>query len=157
MQMPWSDPAFRAKWGKIGGVMLLIASLAAVALVAGSCGFFPRLLPVRAGQGTPTATLSPISGQPTIEIAPVAGDAGTRITVAGRGWRPGDSTTGHRGGGGVGWTTAQCDADGVGPAAPGLRMLPGHALHVEHNARVLGHRQRGVAGGYGNVQRGSRA
>ncbi len=49
MQTPWSNPAFRAKWGKVGGVALLLASLAAIALVAGSCGFFPRLLPVRSG------------------------------------------------------------------------------------------------------------
>ncbi|MGE5603417.1 MAG: PA14 domain-containing protein, partial [Nitrososphaerales archaeon] len=91
MQTPWSDPAFRAKWGKIGGAVLLLATLAAVAFVAGSCGFFPRLLPVRAGQGTPTATLSAVTGEPAIEIAPVAGDAGTRITVTGRNWRPGDT------------------------------------------------------------------
>ncbi len=91
MQMPWSDPTFRGRWGKIGGVVLLVATLAGIAAVAGSCSFLPRLLPVQAGRGTPTATVSPVTGQPAIEIAPVAGDAGTRITVTGRGWRPADT------------------------------------------------------------------
>jgi hypothetical protein len=87
----WSDPSSRSRWTKIGGLLLLVTTLAATAVIAGSCGILPRLLPVQAGRGTPTPTLSPATGSPTIEIAPVAGDAGTRITVAGRGWTPGNT------------------------------------------------------------------
>ena len=86
-----SDPDPWGKLGKIGGIVLLVATLAGVAAAAGSCGFLPRLLPVQAGRGTPTATASAITGEPIVEIAPVSGDSGTRITVTGRNWQPGNT------------------------------------------------------------------
>ena len=85
------DPDLRGKLGKIGGVVLLVATLAGVAVAAGSCGLLPRLAPVQAGRGTPTATVPPIVGEPVVEIAPVAGGSGTRITVTGRNWQPGNT------------------------------------------------------------------
>jgi len=91
MYKVFSDPDIRGKLGKIGGVVLLVATLAGVAVAAGSCGLLPRLLPVQAGRGTPTATAPVIVGEPVVEIAPVSGGSGTRITVTGRNWQPGNT------------------------------------------------------------------
>ncbi len=72
-------------------IVLLIAVLAGIGLVAASCSRFPQLLPVQADKGTPTAALPATGSTAVIEIAPTQGGPGSRITVAGRGWQPGDT------------------------------------------------------------------
>lgn len=83
---------FSGRSGIVLIAILLVALLAGIALAAASCSVFPRLWPARADETTPTPTALPGNGDaPAIEIAPVQGGPGTRITVTGRGWRPGDT------------------------------------------------------------------
>ncbi|MCX7707608.1 MAG: hypothetical protein N2204_06345, partial [Anaerolineae bacterium] len=77
-----------AHLSKIITLLVVLATLAGIALAAASCNVLPRLWPSQAIAPTPTATAQP-SGPPTIEIAPTQGGPGTRITVTGRNWRPG--------------------------------------------------------------------
>jgi hypothetical protein len=68
----------------------LVAVLAAIIALASSCSFLPRELIVRALVATQTPTVAREAGQPEMHLSPAEGRAGTRITVTGRGWQPGD-------------------------------------------------------------------
>ncbi len=70
--------------------LIILGALAGLMLVALSC----RLLPVDliAGNRTPTPVATGVvAGSPVIAVSPLEGRPGTRITVDGEGWRPGDT------------------------------------------------------------------
>ncbi len=83
--------------GSMGGSsrkwMLPVAFVGILVFVAAGvagCNFLRNLPPVAAGERTPTAT-RPAGLAPSIELLPAEGGAGVRITVNGRGWRPGNT------------------------------------------------------------------
>lgn len=77
-------PAAHARW-------LLLAALLALSLLTAGCGALTELV-LRASDITPTpvATATPTPG-PQLLLAPVEGGPGTRVVVAGQGWRPADT------------------------------------------------------------------
>jgi hypothetical protein len=77
-------PAARTRW-------LLLAALLALSLLTAGCGALTELV-LRASDITPTpvATATPTPG-PQLLLAPVEGGPGTRVVVAGQGWRPADT------------------------------------------------------------------
>jgi len=89
------EPTTKGLWLKpgpiIAGIVLLVTLLGVGAIAAG-CNVLPQLVPVQAEAGTPTATAtaSPIVA-PVLDITPREGGPGTRITVTGKGWRPGNT------------------------------------------------------------------
>lgn len=91
METQGTHSIFGARSGKIMLIVLLVVVLAGIGLAAASCSAFPRLWPVQADKGTPTATPPATANAPVIEIAPAQGGPGSRITVTGRGWQAGDT------------------------------------------------------------------
>jgi len=83
------------RWTKAfahGRGWLVVLAAAVLVLAVSACRLLPRDLLVRAGPATPLPAGTGTPGfAPTIQIAPTEGLPGTRITVIGRGWRPGDT------------------------------------------------------------------
>lgn len=79
-----------ARSDRVLTVALLISVMISVGLIAAACSF-PRLIPVQADRGTPVSALPTTAAAAAIEIAPTQGGPGSRITVTGRGWQPGDT------------------------------------------------------------------
>jgi hypothetical protein len=94
-EMPGAPSPASLRWTKAfahgRGWILLLAGVVFI-LAVSACRLLPRDLLVRAGPATPMPIGSGTPGSaPTIQITPTEGLPGTRITVMGRGWRPGDT------------------------------------------------------------------